>query len=740
MNCKKCGREISDDSIYCGYCGTQQTEDKPEPAVDATDEKNNDSTSNKSIENEPKKKSMQAVIIGITAAALVLALAIILVISVIFIPKILVGKTEETVAEESMVNDDASMTEDENLKAENVTENAKITVTIMAANETGAISGATVKLSGAGIEISAETDASGTAVFSDIAAGEYNIVCDAEGYHKNETIVNVSESDISPVVALVPEVTGDDAYVLLTWNGDHDLDLCAFNTEMKEYVNIGHPIDSAGNVFLYADHGADLPYEVIYIHNASAEIAKTFYVADAGNARNGSSSQMEADGVTIRVYDSTGLVYENTADSSENAPLWCPCYYYAGTVYDQGDYIHDTTEEQYAWISFDEKDAYTAESSTSAASDAEWKQAYLEYIKTVTEKHWEEYSDLYEDVGYNDIFRFNLIYIDDDDIPELVVSAGYELLVSGHNGNLQKFSFCDDDFMNPPTGLYSGVTSYVEGEGSFIWTGGGHQGCYESVCTLNSSGFSEECNGDIEYPDFDYSNPEYYVSGQKCKDEADYKKKMGYDYSKATDGLGNKGMSFNYDEIITYLTPDESAAQESSTQSNNDSGWKQAYLDILYGYGKRQYDNGRVTTASIVYLDADDVPELAVVTDMAGNNTLGGVYSYIDGKAVEVCSANCSVILGEGLICESFPGDTYPYSEGFLIVKWDKGRYQELWRGDIADEYIDDEYIGTIYSSNGESVSKEEFNRDKKMYFDYNKAVSIGYDMNYDEAIRFLSN
>ncbi|MCR5012741.1 MAG: carboxypeptidase regulatory-like domain-containing protein, partial [Lachnospiraceae bacterium] len=491
MNCKKCGKEISDDSIYCGYCGTQQAEDKPEPAVDATDEKNTDSTSNKSIENEPKKKSMQAVIIGITAAALVLALAIILVISVIFIPKILVGKTKETVAEESIVNDDATVTEDENLTAENVNENAKITVTIMAANETGAINGATVKLSGTGIEISAETDASGTAVFSDIAAGEYNIVCDAEGYHKNETIVNVSESDILPVVALVPEVTGDDAYVLLTWKGDHDLDLCAFNTEMKEYINIGHPIDSAGNVFLYADHGADLPYEVIYIHNASAEIAKTFYVADSGNARNGSSSQMEADGVTIRVYDSTGLVYENTADSSENAPLWCPCYYYAGTVYDQGDYIHDTTGEQYAWISFDEKDAYTAESSTSAASDAEWKHAYLEYIKTVTEKHWEEYSDLYEDVGYNDIFRFNLIYIDDDDIPELVVSAGSELLVSWHNGNLQKFSFCDDDFMNPPTGLYSGVTSYIEGEGSFIWTGGGHQGCYESVCTLNSSGFSE---------------------------------------------------------------------------------------------------------------------------------------------------------------------------------------------------------------------------------------------------------
>ena len=83
--------------------------------------------------------------------------------------------------------------------------------------------------------------------------------------------VNVSGSDVAPVVALVPDVTGDDAYVLLTWNGDRDLDLCAFNSDMKEYINIGHPVDSEGNVFLYADHGADQPYEVIYIHNASAE-------------------------------------------------------------------------------------------------------------------------------------------------------------------------------------------------------------------------------------------------------------------------------------------------------------------------------------------------------------------------------------------------------------------------------------------------------------------------------------
>ena len=209
-----------------------------------------------------------------------------------------------------------------------------VTVTVLAANETGAIGGAEVKLTGPSGELSAETDSSGNAVFSDLAYGDYTVKCDADGYHKRELSFNLSGPDYNSMAALVPEVSGDDAYVLLTWNGEHDLDLCAFNSDMKEYVNIGHPADSEGNVFLYADHGADQPYEVIYIHNASAEIAKTIYVADTANARNGSSSSMENDGVTVRVYDSTGLIYESMADTSESAPLWCPCYYYAGTVYD----------------------------------------------------------------------------------------------------------------------------------------------------------------------------------------------------------------------------------------------------------------------------------------------------------------------------------------------------------------------------------------------------------------------
>ncbi len=341
-------------------------------------------------------------------------------------------------------------TEDPQLSSGNVT------IKVVAANETGAISGAEVKITGEAGEFTGESDSDGKVIFDGLDYGEYTVKCDADGFHKREMTVNVSGSDVVTVVALVPDVAGDDAYVLLTWSGDHDLDLCAFNTEMKEYVNIGHPIDSAGNVFLYADHGADMPYEVIYIHNASAEIAKTFYVADAGNARNGSSSQMEADGVTILVYDSTGLIYESTADTSESAPLWCPCYYYAGTVYDQQDYIYDTTGEQYAWISFDEKDAYTADESATPASqnsdngmNSVVAQAYIDAVNSgvVT------IDDL--DSGS---FQYDIDDMDGDGVIDLWIGCyTYEGDDNGDNGDIAV-----EDLMYSSSWNYS-VYSYQNG-------------------------------------------------------------------------------------------------------------------------------------------------------------------------------------------------------------------------------------------------------------------------------------
>ncbi len=635
-----------------------------------------------------------------------------------------------------------------------------LTVTVVGANETGAISGAEITISGTNISMSDESDGSGKADFAGISDGSVKISVSASGYNSRELEVSISGSDLNKTVALVPEISGDDAMVLLTWNGDHDLDLCAFNSSIKEYVSIGHPMDSEGNVFLYADHGADLQYEVIYIHNASAEMVRTFYVADAGKARNGDSSSMEADGVSVYVYNNTGLTYSSTADASQSAPLWCPCYYYAGVVYDQGDYIYDTTDEQYAWISFDEKDAYTAD----ATIDDGWKQAYLEYIDKVISEHWDDYSDFYNADGYNatydQVFYFRLIYIDSDDIPELIIGAGSEVIASYHNGKLQRLD--EDDFMNPITGRYSGVTSFVEGEGKFIWSGGGNFSGEEIICSLQSSGFDQECVGYKEYSmeDIDYSHPDCYFwddwdeygngtgndyESHKCKNEADYEKKMSlyYDYSKATDDLGSRGMWFNYSEIVAYLSPQPQSAEapaDAPSDPASETGWKAAYLEILnksiYTYKGYTY----YPYAALIYVDGDAVPEFFVYCNGSGSS---GIYTYSNGQVVTLFDAsndysNLSYIPAQGLLSiERGVADT-TWSR---VIKWDGMNSEVLWSGeqdggDTGDEY-DDYYI---YYVNDQVVSEDEYYRTLAATgWDQSKSV-WAQTMSYEEMAALLSD
>ncbi|MBR4542876.1 MAG: zinc-ribbon domain-containing protein [Lachnospiraceae bacterium] len=368
MYCTNCGKEIADGSVFCRHCGEQIGDDKTVYVVkdDADSELKKIPVSNY-VKGSPVKNPspMPLLIIAAVSVAVTVVLAIVLAV---FIIKDRTGGAELVAAEtvdpgpqvyRSVTGDPGQENAAEGQDTVPNSGANTLTVSVIGANETGSLGGAMVQVKGTGYEEYAETDGAGHAVFTGIAPGEYKIKCNADGYYENQIDVEVISADTEPVVPMIPVVTGDDAFVYLTWNGDHDLDLCAFNTELQEYVNIGHPADSVGSVFLYADHGADLPYEIIYIHDTEDEVTKSFFVTEAKNAREGLTSEMEADGVTVRIYDKTGLAYSSTADPEETAALWWPCYCYAGGFYDQQDYIYDLRGEQYEWLSFEEKDAYT---------------------------------------------------------------------------------------------------------------------------------------------------------------------------------------------------------------------------------------------------------------------------------------------------------------------------------------------------------------------------------------------
>ncbi len=558
-----------------------------------------------------------------------------------------------------------------------------LTVTVVGANETGAISGAEITISGTNISMSDESDGSGTADFAGISDGSVKISVSAPGYNSRELEVSISGSDLNKTVALVPEISGDDAMVLLTWNGDHDLDLCAFNSSIKEYVSIGHPMDSEGNVFLYADHGADLQYEVIYIHNASAEMVRTFYVADAGKARNGDSSSMESDGVSVYVYNNTGLTYSSTADASQSAPLWCPCYYYAGVVYDQGDYIYDTTEEQYTWISFDEKDAYTADATT----DDGWKQAYLELL-----------NDRLPDDRWADSYSYEaaLIYINDDDIPEFVITNGnaptYMTLFAYVDGSCTLLTACDTLEYYPKGELFYDYYGIDEGGvGVSKWDG-------EKLTQLWRSGLMDT---------------EEWVE-IISDEEAEKQVSKYFDRSKSTDALED---AMSIDEMIAYLS--RSSATSAPTDTPTTTGdWKQAYSAFI---NRNSWNSDDMF--SFLYIDKDDVPELVVE-----NVDLTTVYIYKNGavtKYEEYSNWGAHGVMHdfyEGYISSSGAGDAGPLdSECPYFYSLDPVFDESLDsycenEYDIIEEYEyetgvgkDDHERATEYFKNGKEISYEQY-------------------------------
>lgn len=87
--------------------------------------------------------------------------------------------------------------------------------------------------------------------------------------------------------------------------------------------------------------------------------------------RNGTDSTMETDNLRVSIYTAEGLVYEETAVSSESAALWNPVYLHDGTAEGLENYIYDLA--QYAWATQDKNDdSYARNKEALAATNDEY--------------------------------------------------------------------------------------------------------------------------------------------------------------------------------------------------------------------------------------------------------------------------------------------------------------------------------------------------------------------------------
>lgn len=177
-----------------------------------------------------------------------------------------------------------------------------------------------------------------------IESGDIKIVVSTEGYIDYTgqiTIEDGGETDV--YMSKLPEA--GTIFFVAEWNGNQDIDLCVFDSGKHKYFSIGTPA-TENEPYIAFDNGSDKGYEVAYIPLATENVSKNIYVVDSAAAKADTTSEFEANGITVTAYDSTGEILRVTADTSQNAPIWNVGYVYGGKVFtDSAEYLGDCTEE-----------------------------------------------------------------------------------------------------------------------------------------------------------------------------------------------------------------------------------------------------------------------------------------------------------------------------------------------------------------------------------------------------------
>lgn len=199
-----------------------------------------------------------------------------------------------------------------------------------------------------------------------------------------------------------------------------------------------------------------------------------------------------------------------------------------------------------------------------SVSKTDWQSAYMEYLTNGDYKDW------------LDTFTYSLIYVNDDDNPELVMDSGFEaggcLILTYNDGNIDVLQTAR---------LYF---TYVEKE-NLLNNSEGYMGYYyDCIYTIENGKWSEIATGD--YSGFeDESNPvldengnyiceEYYWNGNETTYEEYYNQLKGvYDEEKAI--MPEK--YYSVDDILSILENGElSSANHRYELMIGDVTWEEA--------------------------------------------------------------------------------------------------------------------------------------------------------------------
>lgn len=169
------------------------------------------------------------------------------------------------------------------------------------------------------------TDANGM-ISAQLPGGIYTVTAQKEGYLQTDWEISVTERTKAGKEYLVPELSGGQSAVVLTWNDESiDLDLTVFTpyqAEDGDMAHIGRQMQSDA----YGNRIVALPRaccEVAYIDTAVLGSYKV-YAVDYTNSlcRNDAADAMAGADARIQIYGSQGLLESFTVPAGEKGVIW----------------------------------------------------------------------------------------------------------------------------------------------------------------------------------------------------------------------------------------------------------------------------------------------------------------------------------------------------------------------------------------------------------------------------------
>ena len=401
---------------------------------------------------EKKKGGMKWVFIGIAVVLLIAAIVFVLVF--------LRGKNEkDTVTDGTVEETEVSRSK----KGEVSFDFHSITTSDSLENVTILVMSGHSNIDGEPLE-TLTTDGDGRASV-ELESGEYTLVWKRDGYYNGCRDLDVTNEAVTVTTYMLPLLSDHQAYILLRWDSDQDLDLSVFNAQTNQYINITSPVDASGN-FLYSDNTGEQGYELIYLRDYT-EGVYTVYVRDNESLVNGTGSSMEAGNVSVSVYVPDGLIYYKEADTAEDAALWNPVYLYQGEPTDLNNYIHDLTD--YPQLARDKNDL-------SVVRNEEAMKVYEAFLRgEYTTKDGETLTGLLPEFspddstwnGYIDKVEYAYLDLGADNVQELLVTfIGFDVYGPGDDSSFSHILQYDGTDLNVcySFGSYargvSGITYY----------------------------------------------------------------------------------------------------------------------------------------------------------------------------------------------------------------------------------------------------------------------------------------